>query len=177
MTYSSCPSPAERVGRVAGRRPVGWGRLVGGVREFLMVKIWHAMYAFFRALSRIDSAEKIKLSDQLYLRLPDTRLTLVSLIGAADAIKLSVEDAREIFKSIKSACDTQDIRETKVGELSWKTDGRTRSADQDHMVIQFNGPSGFTRIPVKRDEIAAALAEFETKFGISGFPSSPGLTR
>ena len=132
-----------------------------------MVKIRHAVYAFFRALSKIDSAEKIKFSDQLYLRVPDPRLTLVSLVGGeTDAIKLSVEDVRKIFKSIKSACDMQDIKEIKAGELSWKTDGRTRSADQDYVAIRFNGPSGSTRLTVTRNELAVALAEFEAKFGL-----------
>jgi hypothetical protein len=132
-----------------------------------MVKIRHAIYAFFRTLSKMDSAEKIKFSDKLYLRIPDTRLTLVSLVGGeTDATKLSVEDARQIFKSIKSACDMQDIKEIKAGDLSWKTDGRIRSADQDYVAIRFNGPSGSTRLTVTRNELTAALAVFEAKFGL-----------
>ena len=132
-----------------------------------MVKIRHAIYAFFRALSRMDSSEKIKFSDKLYLGIPDPRLTLVSLIGEGDAIKLSVENAREIFDSLKLACETQDIKEIKVGERSWKVDGRIRSADQDHIVVWFEGRSGFTRTLLRRNEVARALAQFDARFGLN----------
>jgi hypothetical protein len=144
-----------------------------------MVKFVRAIKAFFQAVSRMDSAEKIKLSDRLYLRIPDTRLTLVS-VGAdgVETMKLSVDETMQLFESIRSALETRDIKEIKVGELSWKTDARIRSSDQDHMRIRFNSPMGSTSWPVERGEVAAALADFEARYGsIATLSSSPGLSR
>jgi hypothetical protein len=81
-------------------------------------------------------------------------------------MKISVGDAKEIFKSIKSACDVQDIKKATVGDLSWKTDARKRSTDDERMAIQFHMPMGSTSATVSRDQVVTALAEFETKFGL-----------
>jgi len=122
---------------------------------------------FFQTLSNMFVYEKITLSQRIYLRVPRDRITLVSLaIGDASAMRLSVNDAREIFRSIKRACDLHQVEEIRTNELSWKTDARINFPGQDTVVIQFEGPLGFTRDLVKREAATAAVIEFTKKFGL-----------
>lgn len=81
-------------------------------------------------------------------------------------MRLSIGDAREIFKSIESACETQGIGEIRVGELSWKTDARLHGAEADRVVIQLDGPLGFSREVLTRKDVTAAVAQFEAKIGL-----------
>ncbi len=78
---------------------------------------------------------------------------------------LSIDEAGEIFGSMKRACDHHEIVEIKVGELSWKTDARSKS-DHDEVIIVFNGPLGYTRDIARREDVAAAVAEFANRFGL-----------
>ena len=80
-------------------------------------------------------------------------------------MKLSVDEARQILRSIKNACDLNDVEEIKVGQLTWKTDARIRSKGSEEIIIKFSGPDGSTRTPARRKDVAAALAEFTDRFG------------
>ena len=87
-------------------------------------------------------------------------------VGAGEdiqSIPLSVDHAKKIFGSIERAYDRHEMVEIKVGELSWKTDCRVKS-NPDRVTISFNGPMGRTRIDVRRQAIAAAIAEFSNQF-------------
>ncbi len=133
-----------------------------------MMRFGQAVRSILKKLSRTTREEKIEFSDRLYMRACRGELTLVSLgIENVQAMRLLIADATAIFRSIKSACDMQEVVEIKVGELSWKTDARLQSTDRDRMIIEFNGPSGFGREVVKRDRVIAALADFKAKFGLS----------
>jgi hypothetical protein len=100
------------------------------------------------------------------MRLARSEITLVSLGGEVQAMKLSVDDARKIFRSIKRACDLHKAEEIRTDELFWKTDARTDFPGQDMVEIRFNGPLGFTREVVKREAATAAVIEFTRKFGL-----------
>jgi len=135
------------------------------------MKFTQIVRSFFQVVSRMtreDRENRITFSDQVYMRLPHTEVTLVSLgIDNIQTMKLSINDAREIFRSIKSALDMREINETKIGDLYWKTDGRLDSADRERVVIEFNGPLGFTHAIMKRGEVSAAVAEFTKKFNLN----------
>jgi len=126
-----------------------------------------AIRVFFRTFSRMTDHRKIKFSDRMYMLVPYVELTLVSLgVDNVQAMKLSVKDATEIFKSIRSACEMREIKEIEVGELTWKTDARLQPEDPDRVVVQFDGPLGFVREVLRREDVVAALTEFEKKIGL-----------
>jgi hypothetical protein len=136
------------------------------------MKFAQTISLFFRVVSRMireDRENRIKFSDRVYMRLPRTEITLVSL-GAGESIqtmKLSIDDAREILRSIKRACDLHQVEEIRIDRLSWKTDARVNFPGQDTVVIQFDGPLGFTREQLKREAVTAAVTEFTKRFGLS----------
>ena len=78
-------------------------------------------------------------------------------------MSLSVDQAKEIFRSIERAYDRHEMVEIKVGDLSWKTDCRVKS-NPDKVTVSFNGPMGRTRVDVRRQDIAAAIADFSNRF-------------
>jgi hypothetical protein len=126
-----------------------------------------------KALSQVSSEmgdfEKITLARGLYFRVPKPEVTLMSVSSdggdVIQSMSLSVDEAKQIFQSIKRACDLHEIVEVKVGELSWKADARLQS-NPDIIVIAFNGPLGRTRVTAKREDVAAAVAEFTDRFGL-----------
>jgi hypothetical protein len=86
-------------------------------------------------------------------------------IDNIQSMRLSIDQAREIFRSIKRACELEEIVATKVGELSWRTDARLKS-DPEWLTIVFNGPLGYTNTVVKRKDATAAVAAFTDRFGL-----------
>lgn len=136
------------------------------VRVFLQV----LLQSLSRALSSLGSYEKIAFTERLYLRIPTAELTLMSVAsGGSDVIQsmnLSVNEATEIVRSIKRACDLQELVEIRVGELSWKTDGRLQS-NPDKIIIVFGGPLGYTREIANREEVVTAVREFSNRFGLN----------
>jgi hypothetical protein len=123
--------------------------------------------ALSQTLSKVSAFEKIELTDRLYLRVPKAEVTLRS-VGAGEDIQsmtLSVDEATQIFRSIKRACDLHDVEKIKVGELSWTTDARLQS-NPDKVIIVFNGPLGRTRTDARREDVAAAITEFTNRFGL-----------
>ena len=93
-------------------------------------------------------------------------------LDSGQAIKLSLDEAKQIFQSIKRACELQQTITIKTAELSWKTDARLqptwlRRIFSDRIVIGFDGPSGFVREFVRRDVVLAAIEEFTKKFCIA----------
>src|ERR1017187_3510285 len=119
--------------------------------------------ALSQTLSKVSAFEKIELTDGLYLRVPKAEVTLISVgAGGSEVIQsmtLSVDEATQIFRSIKRACDLYEVVEIKAGELSWTTDARLQS-NPDKVIIVFNGPLGHTRTDARRKDLAAAITEF-----------------
>ena len=92
----------------------------------------------------------------------------MSVGAGSDVIQsttLSVDEATQIFRSIKRACDLHEVIEVKVGELSWTTDARLQS-NPDKVIIVLNGQQGYTRTDATREDIAAAITEFSNRFGL-----------
>jgi len=119
-------------------------------------------------LSKVSAFENIELTDGLYLRVPKAEVTLTSVVAGSEFIQsmtLSVDEATQIFRSIKRACDLHDVVKIKVGELSWTTDARLRS-NPDKVIIVFNGPLGYMRTDARREDVAAAITEFTNRFGL-----------
>jgi hypothetical protein len=113
----------------------------------------------------MNDHRKIGFSDRLYVLVPSAELTLVSLgIDNVQAMKLSIGDATEIFESIRTACETCEIKEVKIGELSWKTDARIHPEDPDRVVVRFDGPLGCGFEVLKRERVTKALAQFQRHF-------------
>jgi 23S rRNA pseudoU1915 N3-methylase RlmH len=136
-------------------------------RSGLAMNFVEVIASVSRALCRMYFEEKITFSHRLYLRVAQDKITLVSAeMDNIQAMKISIEDAKEIVRSIKRACDLNEIEEIKVGDLCWKTDARIQSAGQRDIVIQLNGPLGFAHELVKRDDASAAVSEFTRKIGL-----------
>ena len=126
--------------------------------------------AMSQILSEVSAFEKVALSDRLYIRVPKAELTLMSLgSDVVQSMKLSVKEAEQIFRSIKQACDLQDVVEVKIGDLSWKTDARVKS-NPDEIIIVVNGPLGYTRDTVRREDVAAAIDKFTNRYGLGPSP-------
>src|SRR5438105_4097749 len=101
------------------------------VSLFFQVLLRSLSKALSQALSEVGAYEKIALTNGLYIRVPKAELVLMSVgAGGSEVIqsmRLSVDEAKQIFQSIKRACDLREIVEIKVGELYWTTDARLRS--------------------------------------------------
>jgi hypothetical protein len=137
-----------------------------------MMKLAQIISSLFQAASRKRLGDRIAFSDRVYMHLSDAKITLMSLgIGNVQAIEISNNDAKEIFRSIKRACDFNEVEEIKRDEWSWKIDSRVGMLGQGVVVINFRGPMGTTTEVVKREAVTAAVLEFARKFGLN--ESSP----
>ncbi|OKO67488.1 hypothetical protein AC629_42690 [Bradyrhizobium sp. NAS80.1] len=122
--------------------------------------------AWSRFSAELGPKEKVALSNQLYFCIEPSGFTLMSVgAGEIQSMKLSVDDTKRIFSSIKQACDGRDIVGISVGELSWTTDARLKS-NPEKITIKFNGPLGITREIAKREDVANAIAQFTYRFGL-----------
>ena len=121
--------------------------------------------AWSHLASELGPKETIALTNGLYFCIEQSGLTLVS-VGAGDSqsMKLSVDEAKQIFSSIESACTGRDLVKLRAGELFWTTDARPKS-NPEKVIIKFTGPLGSTRADARRKDVAAALVEFASRFG------------
>ncbi|EIG57398.1 MULTISPECIES: hypothetical protein [unclassified Bradyrhizobium] len=86
--------------------------------------------------------------------------------GGSEVIQsmmLSIDETRQIFRSIERAYDDQELVEIKLGDLSWKTDCRLRT-NPDKVTISFKRGGERTREDVRRQDVARAIAEFRSLF-------------
>jgi hypothetical protein len=110
---------------------------------------------------------KISLSDRVYFMIPPSDVVLMSLsMDSIQSIKLPMRDARAVFRMLKFCCEMHELQEVEIGELSWKIDGRTNSPEQQTMVVQFDGPQGWTREVVSRSGVLAAVTNFSNQVGL-----------
>jgi hypothetical protein len=132
------------------------------------MKFAQIIRSFFQAVSRMKREDRITFSDRVYMRLPDTKITLLSLApDNIQAIELSINDAKAIFRSIKRACDLHQVEEIKTDDWSWKTDARVGLLGQGTVIVKFHGPMGSTTEVLKREAVTAAVTEFTKRFGLS----------
>jgi hypothetical protein len=124
------------------------------------------VYSFIlEAFSRRRGSKKIALTDRLYLRVPDPepKLTLISLGGGTIiSLRFSVDEAKQVFRSIKHACDLHDVVEIKVGDVSWETDARS----PEKIIVVFKRSLEYTREIAKREDVVMAITEFTNRFGL-----------
>ena len=150
------------------------------MREFgIMTKFTNFVRSLFASSSMVgdpssaDVSEKIVFSNRLYRSFYVDEISVVSrVMDSGQAIKLSLDEAKQIFQSIKRACELQQTITINTAELSWETDARLqptwlRRIFSDRIVIGFDGPSGFVREFVRRDVVLAAIEEFTKKFCIA----------
>ncbi|MCG2645312.1 MULTISPECIES: hypothetical protein [Bradyrhizobium] len=116
--------------------------------------------AWSHLAAELRPKETVALTNGLYFCVEQSGFTLVS-VGAGDSqsMRLSVDEAKQIFSSIDAACTSRDVIEIRAGELSWATDARPKF-DPEKVIIKFTGPTGSTRAEATRKDVAAALAEF-----------------
>jgi|ERR1700761_5261479 hypothetical protein len=119
-----------------------------------------------RTLSHLSAFENIELTQRVYFRVPKAEVRLMSVFPGDDGINsmtLSIDDARQIFRSIELAYDGHEMVEMKVGDLSWTTDCRIQS-DPGKVIVTLRGPWGRTRDIVRRQDMATAIADFAARF-------------
>jgi hypothetical protein len=132
-----------------------------------MMKFVEIAKSLLQLVLNVSREDRIAFSHRVYMRHPSDEITLVSLgIDNVQSMKISVNDAKKIFRSIKRACEQNQAEEIKTDRLYWRTDARIDFPGQDTVVIQFDGPLGFTRELVKRQAATTALMEFTRKFGL-----------
>lgn len=111
---------------------------------------------------------RIDVTDLLFFGMQRSGLILMSYgAGGSEVIqsmKLSVDEAKQIFLSIEQACTRESVVNIKIGELSWMTGARPK-ANSDKVVIVFDGPLGYTHAVAQRRDVVAALAKFADRFG------------
>jgi hypothetical protein len=121
--------------------------------------------AWSKVAAEFGPKETVALNNRLYFCIERSGLTLVSAgAGDSQSMKLSVDQAKQIFSSIESACARRGVVKVRAGELSWTTDARSK-ADIESVIIKFNGPLGSTREIAKTKDVAAAVAEFADRYG------------
>jgi hypothetical protein len=120
-----------------------------------------------QTLSHPNDFERIDLTRGVSFVVSEADVKLMS-VGAGgsevmQSMTLSLDDTKQIFRSIERAYDRHEMVEIKLDDLSWKTDCRVRS-NPDRVTVSFNGSLGRTRIDVRRQDIAAAIANFTNRF-------------
>ncbi len=121
--------------------------------------ILRVVRSLLRAFWEIDRSRRIKLSRAMYFQIPSLDVTLFSgLLDDTQSMRLTLSETAEIFGSIGEAFESKEVKSVKVGELKWTTDARGGS-----VVFDITGPLGFRRVSVSREEVAAALKDFEKK--------------
>jgi hypothetical protein len=95
----------------------------------------------------------------MYFQIPSLDVTLFSgLLDDTQSMRLTLPETAEIFRSIGEAFESKEVKSVKVGELKWTTDARGGS-----VVFDITGPLGFRHVSVSREDVAAALKDFEKK--------------
>src|SRR4051794_16529730 len=99
-----------------------WGLFCGGVLTLLLVRTIACAKKWRGSDSREAGANrKITFSHRLYLVVPRHELVWVSLgLENVQSIKVSIDEAREVFRIVERCCVDRELREANVGELAWK---------------------------------------------------------
>ncbi|SHM59698.1 hypothetical protein SAMN05444321_6887 [Bradyrhizobium lablabi] len=143
------------------------------VRIFLRTLMGFLQNEISESLSRrssyLSTFKKIDLAQGVYflVSVPEAEVKLMS-VGAGGSevmmsMTLSIDDTKQIFRSIERAYDHRELVEIKLDDLSWKTDCRARS-NPDKVTISFKRLWERTRIDVRRQDIATATASFSSLF-------------
>jgi hypothetical protein len=114
--------------------------------------------------------ETFALTDRLSLRIVGEEFELINYgAGGSELIqfmKLSAADAKEVFRSIKQACDHREIVKAKLINCFWTIDARTSSNPSD-IIIRINGSLGRVRAIAKRADVLRTVEKFNTRVGLA----------
>jgi hypothetical protein len=139
---------------------------LGTLKRFLRKKI--SKY-FSRRSADLSTFKRIELTRTVYF-VVSVPLGVAKLwsegVGGSDLIQsmtLSIDDTKQIFRSMECAYDHRDSAEIKLGELSWKTDCRVRS-NLEKVTISFKRGWERTGTDVRRQNLATAIANFNGLF-------------
>jgi len=95
----------------------------------------------------------------MYFQIPNLDVTLFSgLLDDTQSMRLTLLETAAIFRSISDAFESNELKTVKVGELEWTTDARAAS-----VVFDITGPLGSRHVSVSREDVGAALIDFEKK--------------
>src|ERR1700761_1781989 len=138
------------------------------VRLFFKVLYRSILNGISKTLRGAGTDNRISLTDHIWVQIPKSELTLWS-VGAGgseivDNKDISVEEARDIFVSIKRACELNDVVNIQIKELSWTTDARTRS-NPDEIILTFETPLSRMRALAKRSDVLMAAGKFNSRYG------------
>lgn len=135
-------------------------------RSGIILKAKNLAASLFAALFHSSYREhRIAFSDRVFMRVSDEKVVLVAIsIDNIQSMKITVQQAKQVIRSIARACDLKGVEEINTGDLSWKTDARVQKSAPDKVYIQFNGPSGLVRAVSSRDDVISAVDEFTKKF-------------
>jgi hypothetical protein len=112
--------------------------------------------------------------DGLFVRVRDDHIAVVCRgPEMGDTERISLDEAKQLFRSIKRACDLHQIEEIKFARFSWKTNACTRSKwiekiIADGVILAFFGGSGTFRAVVARDTLNSVVTNFIDRFGLDG---------
>jgi hypothetical protein len=124
-----------------------------------------------RRSAYLGTFKRVELTQTVYflVSVPEAVAKLSSTgRGGSEVIQsmtLSIDDTRQIFRSIACAYDHRDLTEIRLGELSWKTDCRVRS-NPEKVTISFKRGWERTRTDVRRQDLATAIANFNDLFEV-----------
>ena len=130
----------------------------------MVTRIQRIGRALAQAFQAVDTSRRVRLTKGLYFQLPKLKLNLVWGIGGeSQSAELSIPEARMIFQSMKSAHELREHHQIEVGDLVWTIDGRVQANDPDQVTIHFKSPSGSLHTVLRRENVSAAVDEFESK--------------
>jgi hypothetical protein len=130
----------------------------------MVTRIGRIGRALVQAFHAMDSDRRIRVTKNLYFQVPELKLNLVSVIGGeSQSMKLSIPEARMIFQSMKSAHELKERQQIEIGKLVWTTDCRIQAENPKQVTIDFKSAEGSIRTILQREDVAATLAEFESK--------------
>jgi hypothetical protein len=109
---------------------------------------------------------KIDLTRGVYfVSIPEAEAKLISAGPEMMSMALSINDTKQIFRSMERAYDRRELEEIKLGDLSWKTDCRVRS-NPEKVTISFKRGWERTRADARRQDLATAITSFSNLFGM-----------
>jgi hypothetical protein len=120
--------------------------------------------AFYRTFLEVDDSRRIVFGEGFYFQIPRFRVELnVSATELSGNAEISLAETRQIFASIKSAYELQNIQRVKAGDLICTTDCRVDPQHPDRVTIKFEG-SLSANAYLHRATVRAALGQYEKKF-------------
>lgn len=136
--------------------------------RFLRIEVSESLS---RRSAYLSTFTRVELTRGVYflVSVPEAEVKLMS-VGAGgseiiQSMRLSIDDTKQIFRSIECAYDHEDVAEIKLGEVSWRTDCRVRS-DPEKVTISFKRGWERTRADVWRQDLAKAIANFSDLFKV-----------